>query len=181
MAAAVAGCATAPPGQSSAASVPSTASGGLAGVTAGTTPAVVIQPDRDVTFDSGGVPTHASYRGPVAGTTGAPAAIIIGGTGDIDRNGTAPTNPPLKTDTYSWLADLLSAQGIASIRYDKLGTGADRPRPVCRGSRGHALRWVTTGCGSNPPATPWPSSGRSPVSTGSDFSSSVTARAASCR
>ncbi|MEO7234344.1 MAG: alpha/beta fold hydrolase [Lapillicoccus sp.] len=84
----------------------------------------MIQPDRDVTFDSGGVPTHASYRGPVAGTTGTPAAIIIGGTGDIDRNGTAPTNPPLKTETYSWLADLLSAQGIASIRYDKLGTGA---------------------------------------------------------
>ena len=85
--------------------------------------ATAMQPDRDVTFDSGGVLTHASYRGPAAGATGVPAAVIIVGTGDIDRNGSAATNPPIKTDTYSWLADLLSAQGIASIRYDKLGTG----------------------------------------------------------
>ncbi len=74
-------------------------------------------------FDSGGVPFHASLRAPAAGSTGVPAAVIIGGSGDIDRNGNSPAFPaPL--DPYEWVADQLSAQGVASIRYDKLGTGA---------------------------------------------------------
>jgi uncharacterized protein len=46
--------------------------------------------------------------------------VIVVGTGDVDRDGNAPT---LATEAYSWLADLLSAHGIASLRYDKLGTG----------------------------------------------------------
>ena len=35
-----------------------------------------------------------------------------------DGNGTG-----LEADIYSWIADLLSGSGWASIRYDKLGTG----------------------------------------------------------
>lgn len=80
-----------------------------------------IQGDRDVEFVSGGVTFKASYRGPVAGSSGVPAAVIIGGTGNLDRNGTAPG---LETDVYRYMADRLSALGVASIRYDKLGTGA---------------------------------------------------------
>lgn len=83
--------------------------------------ATVIAPDRDVVYLSAGVPISASYRAPAAGSTGVPAALIIGGTGNIDRNG---NEPGLVMDTYAWLADRLSALGIASIRYDKVGTGA---------------------------------------------------------
>jgi pimeloyl-ACP methyl ester carboxylesterase len=83
--------------------------------------AAAIQPDEDVTFASGGVTFYASYRAPVSGASKVPAAVIIGGTGAIDRNG---DGAGLAMEQYRWLADLLSAQGIASIRYDKLGTGA---------------------------------------------------------
>lgn len=82
--------------------------------------ATAIDSDAKVTFDSGGVTFHGSYRGPVDASTKVPAAVIIGGTGAVDRDG---NSTGLAMDTYSWMADLLSAQGIASIRYDKLGTG----------------------------------------------------------
>ncbi len=85
-----------------------------------TVSAPVIGADQDVVFDSGGVSTFGSYRGPSDPSQPVAAAVIIGGTGAIDRNGNAAT---LATDAYSWIADLLSAQGIASLRYDKLGTG----------------------------------------------------------
>lgn len=79
-----------------------------------------ILPDQAVSFASDGVTTYGSYRGPADPSHPVAAAVIIGGTGGIDRNGDAPS---ISTLAYSWLADLLSAQGIASIRYDKLGTG----------------------------------------------------------
>jgi dienelactone hydrolase len=60
-------------------------------------------------------------RAPADGTAKVPAAVIIGGTVGVDRDGNAPG---LAIDAYSWLADQLSAHGWASIRYDKLGTGA---------------------------------------------------------
>jgi uncharacterized protein len=83
--------------------------------------ATVIEPDRNVVYLSAGVPIRASYRAPAPGSTGVPAALIIGGTGNVDRNGNAPG---LVMNSYTWLADRLSALGIASIRYDKVGTGA---------------------------------------------------------
>ncbi len=84
-------------------------------------PAAIL-PDREVTVMSGDIPLAGSYRGPADPSAGlVPAAVIIGGTGAIDRNGNIATIP---MEEYRWLADLLSAQGIASIRYDKLGTGA---------------------------------------------------------
>lgn len=81
----------------------------------------VIGADQEVTFDSGGVTFHASYRGPVDTEQPVPAVVIVVGTGGVDRNGDAPT---LATEAYAWLADVMSANGIASLRYDKLGTGA---------------------------------------------------------
>ncbi|WZH37370.1 MAG: hypothetical protein PIR02_01610 [Microbacterium enclense] len=82
-------------------------------------PAAIL-PDQPVSFDSGGVTFSGSYRGPVDPTHAVAAAVIIGGTGAIDRDGNTAT---LATEDYSWLADLLSSEGIASLRYDKLGTG----------------------------------------------------------
>ncbi len=107
------------------------AAAALLGVLASTSPAHAghadvassIQSDTQVVFDSAGVPFHASLRLPVAGSTGVPAAVIIGGSGDIDRDGNSPAFAA-RLDPYLWIADQLSAQGVASIRYDKLGTGA---------------------------------------------------------
>ena len=80
----------------------------------------VIGADQQVSFVSGGVTYHGSYRGPVDTSRPVPAAAIVVGTGGVDRDGNAGA---LQTQVYSWLADLLAEQGIASIRYDKLGTG----------------------------------------------------------
>jgi pimeloyl-ACP methyl ester carboxylesterase len=86
--------------------------------------ATVIQPDRDVSWVTSGITIHASYRGPAAGHTGVAAALIIGGTGEVDRDGNSSLLPGVEMDEYEWLADRLSALGIASLRYDKVGTGA---------------------------------------------------------
>jgi uncharacterized protein len=83
-------------------------------------PAPAILPDQAVTFTSGGVTFSGSYRGPSNPTVPVAAVVIVGGTGGIDRDGSSPTLP---MDEYRWLADRLSAQGVASFRYDKLGTG----------------------------------------------------------
>jgi pimeloyl-ACP methyl ester carboxylesterase len=80
-----------------------------------------IQGDAAVTFLSGDIPIQASYRGPIDPGHPVAAAVIVGGTGDVDRDGDGDGIP---MEEYEWIADLLSAQGIASLRYDKLGTGA---------------------------------------------------------
>lgn len=80
-----------------------------------------IQDDADVMFLSSGIAVQASYRGPIDPNQPVAAAVIVGGTGDVDRNGDGAGIP---MEEYEWIADLLSAQGIASLRYDKLGTGA---------------------------------------------------------
>ncbi len=82
-----------------------------------------ILPDREVEFASAGFTVHASMRAPAPGATGVPGVVIIGGSGDLDRDGNSPLTP-VRLETYSWIADRLSALGVASIRYDKPGTGA---------------------------------------------------------
>ncbi|MDH6180778.1 alpha-beta hydrolase superfamily lysophospholipase [Microbacteriaceae bacterium SG_E_30_P1] len=79
-----------------------------------------IQKDANVTFVSGDVTFHASYRAPVDPTRPVAAAVIVGGTGAVDRDG---NGAGIRMEQYAWLADLLASQGIASLRYDKLGTG----------------------------------------------------------
>jgi alpha-beta hydrolase superfamily lysophospholipase len=80
-----------------------------------------IETDVDVTFVSGSVTFHGSYRAPTDASRAVAAAVIVGGTGAVDRNGDGAGIPMAQ---YAWLADLLADQGIASLRYDKLGTGA---------------------------------------------------------
>jgi len=99
---------------------PPTASPTATPVPTATFTAPTIGPDQEISFDSGGVTTFGSYRAPLDTSRPVAAAVIIGGTGAVDRDGNAPT---VATEAYAWLADLLSAQGIASVRYDKLGTG----------------------------------------------------------
>lgn len=116
---------TAGPASAAGAAVPSSADGCVTGAATSTpTPAPTppsVQADQEVTFQSAGVTYHASYRAPAEGRTAVAAAVIISGTGAIDRNG---DGAGLDIGVYRWIADRLSEEGIASIRYDKLGTGA---------------------------------------------------------
>lgn len=51
-----------------------------------------------------------------------PAALLIAGSGPTDRDGNNPGIPGA-ANTLRTLADWLSADGFASLRYDKLGSG----------------------------------------------------------
>src|SRR4051794_774443 len=65
--------------------------------------ATAVQPDQDVSWVTSGITIHASYRAPSNGATGVPAALIIGGTGDVDRDGNSPLLPGVDMDVYRWL------------------------------------------------------------------------------
>jgi hypothetical protein len=56
-----------------------------------------------------------AVQGPV------PIALIVAGSGAVDRNGNAP--PVLESNLYRQLAWRLAERGIASLRYDKRGVG----------------------------------------------------------
>lgn len=78
--------------------------------------------DTEITFTSGDVTVHGSLRIPDGATAPAPAALLLAGSGPTDRNGDSAVMPgPI--GTLRFLADTLSDAGIASLRYDKLGSG----------------------------------------------------------
>lgn len=76
--------------------------------------------DSEVTFDADGTTFHGSLRTPDGAVTG--AALLIPGSGPTDRNGNQ--TPVAVGDTLLRTADALAAQGIASLRFDKIGAGA---------------------------------------------------------
>ena len=51
-----------------------------------------------------------------------PVALIIGGSGPVDRDGN--NNAGLHSDAYKLLAEGLAQRGVATLRYDKRGVGA---------------------------------------------------------
>jgi uncharacterized protein len=57
-----------------------------------------------------------------AGKAPCPLVVIIAGSGPTDRNGNSPLLPG-KNNSLELLADGLRDRGIASVRYDKRGTG----------------------------------------------------------
>jgi uncharacterized protein len=86
------------------------------------------QPDRwvedEVTFvDSakgGGLAIHGTYRHQRDDASG-PAVLLISESGNTDRNGDNSVAGPV--GNMRQLAQLLSDRGVASLRYDKVGTG----------------------------------------------------------
>lgn len=73
--------------------------------------------------------------GPLSGTRIAagdgPMAIIIPGSGPVDRDGNGPT-VGLATDAYRLLAEALAAEGVGTVRIDKrgfFGSAAAAPNP----------------------------------------------------
>lgn len=99
----------------------------------------MIQSDVEVMFRSGGVDVAASLRTPAAdavataaGTAPVAAAVLVAGSGPVDRDENADVPGPLgdlRIDSLRWLADQLSELGIATLRYDKLGVGGTGPAP----------------------------------------------------
>ena len=76
---------------------------------------------REVTFASDGMTIHGSLMVPAVTDQG-PGALIISGSGPTDRNGNSGSLTTMNTNLN--LAATLASQGITSLRYDKLGSGA---------------------------------------------------------
>ncbi|MGP4055087.1 hypothetical protein ACTWP6_09755 [Mycobacterium sp. 4D054] len=90
--------------------------------------------DEEVTFDADGLTLHGTYRHRTGGDP-VPAALLISESGGTDRNGDNQVAGPI--GNMRQLAELLSERGVASLRYDKVGTGRtglgpykDRPADV---------------------------------------------------
>jgi len=78
--------------------------------------------DQPVTFRAGGMTVDGTYRHPVGAPGPVPAVLLIAGSGPTDRNGNSTVDPG-PVDTLQTLADWLSSDGVATLRYDKLGSG----------------------------------------------------------
>ncbi|OBF28402.1 hypothetical protein A5724_28835 [Mycobacterium sp. ACS1612] len=77
--------------------------------------------DDDVTFEvADGLTIHGTYRHQ-QGVGSAPAVLLISESGPTDRNGDNAVVGPI--GNMRQLAELLSDHGVASLRYDKVGTG----------------------------------------------------------
>jgi len=92
-------------------------------------PASVIPPlaagwvAQPVTFQASGVTIYGTYTHPSsAAARTIPAAVLLAGAGTAtDRNGNNVEQP--NRNTLEAVANWLSADGVASLRYDKLGSG----------------------------------------------------------
>ena len=76
--------------------------------------------DDEVTFTAAGLTLHGTYRH--RGGDRGPAALLISESGPTDRNGDNNVAGPV--GNMRQLAEYLSEKGIATLRYDKVGTGA---------------------------------------------------------
>ena len=90
--------------------------------------------DDEVTFEADGLTVHGTYRH-LPGDAKGPAALLISESGVTDRNGDNNVAGPI--GNMRQLAQFLSDHGVATLRYDKVGTGqtglgphADRPADV---------------------------------------------------
>ena len=77
-------------------------------------------PSMDVTFPSGSVRLAGTYTTP-AGPGPFPAAVLLSGSGLLDRDG---NHKRIRLNVSCDLASELAAAGWASLRYDKRGVGA---------------------------------------------------------
>ena len=89
-------------------------------LTSGSSPGPFV--DQPVSFQADGMTVYGTYRHPTNAGGSFPAVLLIAGSGPTDRNGNSPEITGA-VDTLEILADWLSADGVASLRYDKLGAG----------------------------------------------------------
>ena len=100
--------------------------------------------DDDVSFVADGLTIYGTYRHRPDGGPAA-AALLISESGPTDRNGDNAIAGPV--GNMRQLAELLSDRGVASLRYDKVGTGKTGLGPYAgrRADVGSAV--YTTGAG----------------------------------
>lgn len=89
----------------------------VAGCSAGRDSAAWV--DEEVTFTAGGLTLYGTYHH--RGTAKSPAALLISESGQTDRNG--DNNIAGAVGNMRQLADYLASRGVATLRYDKVGTG----------------------------------------------------------
>jgi uncharacterized protein len=77
--------------------------------------------EHEVTFTSGNDTIYGTLLLP-NGSRKMPAALLLSGSGPTDRDGNN-TLLPSPIDSHKIMARILADQGVASLRYDKLGTG----------------------------------------------------------
>lgn len=124
--------------------------------------------DAEVTFGADGLTVHGTYRHlpgrhlpgrHLPGDGAGPAALLISESGRTDRNGDNNVAGPI--GNMRQLAELLSDRGVATLRYDKVGTGAtglgpyaDRPgdvgSAVYTGGAKAAVRFLAAQPGADP-------------------------------
>jgi pimeloyl-ACP methyl ester carboxylesterase len=75
-----------------------------------------------VSFSAADMTVYGTFRHPAGQGRAVPGALLIAGSGPTDRNGDSAVMPG-HVDTLRNLAQALSNDGVASLRYDKLGTG----------------------------------------------------------
>ncbi|OBC01256.1 hypothetical protein A5784_18850 [Mycobacterium sp. 852013-50091_SCH5140682] len=80
--------------------------------------------DQDVSFDADGLTIFGTYRN--NGRSG-PAALLISESGPTDRNGDNKVVGPI--GNMRQIAEALSDDGVATLRYDKIGTGKTKLGP----------------------------------------------------
>lgn len=85
--------------------------------------------DSEVSFSDGGLTIHGTYRHEEDGAP-KPAALLISESGATDRNGDNAVAGPV--GNMRQLAELLSDRDVASLRYDKIGTGKTGLGPYAR-------------------------------------------------
>ena len=76
--------------------------------------------EDEVSFEADGLTIHGTYRHQQDSEPG-PAALLISESGPTDRNGDNKVVGPI--GNMRQLSELLSERGVASLRYDKVGTG----------------------------------------------------------
>ena len=76
--------------------------------------------EDEISFDADGLTIHGTYRHQQDAEP-SPAGLLISESGPTDRNGDNKVVGPI--GNMRQLAELLSDRGVASLRYDKIGTG----------------------------------------------------------
>lgn len=92
----------------------------LAGCSRAASPSLPSWANDDVTFEADGLTLHGTYRHPPGNGKG-PVALLISESGVTDRNGDNNVAGPI--GNMRQLAQFLSDRGVATLRYDKVGTG----------------------------------------------------------